>query len=115
MRVQKVLSLCLAGLCLTGTIVITARYLDAQTNASASTLAPEFDEIVKPFFQKNCNSCHKSEQSVAGVRVDQLDAKLDDRQIHLWEAIRHRGVGAPCLQRGCHNRPLRSATAWSLG
>jgi hypothetical protein len=100
MRVQKVLSLCLAGLCLTGTIVITARYLDAQTNASASALEPEFDEIVKPFFQKNCNSCHNSEQSIAGVRVDQLDAKMDDRQIHLWEAIRHRVRGGTMPPKG---------------
>jgi mono/diheme cytochrome c family protein len=64
-------------------IAATARFLPAQADDG-------FDQIVKPFFTKNCVSCHNSELSTAGIRVDQLDAKLEDRHLQAWEAIRHR-------------------------
>src|SRR6185295_4216860 len=53
-------------------------------------LEPSFEQYVQPFFKQNCVSCHNSEMSTAGVRVDQLDSKLEDRQIPVWEAIRRR-------------------------
>ena len=45
---------------------------------------------MKPFFKQNCIACHNSDLSTAGIRVDQLDAKLEDRHIPVWEAIRRR-------------------------
>src|SRR4051812_37219251 len=66
-------------------IALTVRLLLAQAVTEAS-----FEQHVKPFFQQNCVSCHNSEMSTAGVRVDQLDARLEDRQIPVWESVRRR-------------------------
>ncbi len=75
---------------LTG-VVYTAHFLPAQTTHGASdSLSPGFETTVKPFFQKNCVSCHNSDLSTAGVRVDQLDASMEDRHLKMWEAIRNR-------------------------
>ena len=49
-----------------------------------------FNQTVKPFFQKNCQGCHNTELSTAGVRTDQLDVSLDDWQLKTWELIRGR-------------------------
>ena len=53
-------------------------------------LEPSFDQIVTPFFKQNCMACHNAELSTAGIRVDQLDAQLEDRHLQVWEAIRRR-------------------------
>jgi mono/diheme cytochrome c family protein len=75
----------LLALFLFGGIALTPRFLPAQT-----ALEPSFNETVKPFFNQNCVKCHNSDLSTAGIRVDQLDATLEDRQIPVWEAIRRR-------------------------
>lgn len=51
-------------------------------------LASSFSETVKPFLNQFCVGCHNAEDLTAGVRVDALDAALEDRQLKLWEAIR---------------------------
>jgi len=53
-------------------------------------LQPSFEQQIKPFLAKNCMNCHNADNQTAGVRLDQLDANLDDRHLKLWEAIRHR-------------------------
>src|SRR5262249_47053532 len=69
----------------------TARLWRAEAAPSAPvSLDPSFQKTVKPFFKKNCMLCHNTENSTAGVRVDQLDSSLDDRQIPTWQAIRNR-------------------------
>lgn len=65
----------------------TARFLMAQP---PSALEPAFEQQVKPFLKQNCVRCHNADLATSGVRVDQLDAALDDRHLKLWEAIRHR-------------------------
>lgn len=72
-----------------GLIVLGA----AQTPAPAPATAqpdPAFDKIIKPFFAHNCTQCHNTELSTAGVRVDQLDAAFEDRQIPIWEGVLRR-------------------------
>jgi hypothetical protein len=71
-------------------IAVTARFLLAQATGAPASLEPSFEQYVKPFFQQNCITCHNSDTGTAGIRVDQLDAKLEDRQIPAWEAIRNR-------------------------
>jgi hypothetical protein len=76
---------------LLGSIAVTSRFLPAQTApAPQKTPDPAFDQTVKPFFTKNCMRCHNTDLSTAGIRVDQLDASFEDRQIPTWEAIRRR-------------------------
>ncbi|MFN0100927.1 MAG: DUF1592 domain-containing protein [Bryobacteraceae bacterium] len=72
-------------------IAWTARFLLAQQADSAPlALEPSFERHVKPFLKQNCVRCHNADAAMSGVRVDQLDAALEDRHLKLWEAIRHR-------------------------
>lgn len=43
-----------------------------------------FDRDVKPFLTKYCAACHNADKQTSGVRVDQLDAKMEDRHLKLW-------------------------------
>ncbi len=73
------------------TIVGTAQLWLAQAADPAPVaLGPSFEQQVKPFLKQNCLRCHNEETSMAGVRVDQLDAGLEDRHIRTWEGIRNR-------------------------
>ncbi|MEZ5402572.1 MAG: DUF1592 domain-containing protein [Bryobacteraceae bacterium] len=54
------------------------------------TLEATFDRDVKPFLGKNCVQCHNDNTAMSGIRVDQLDAKLEERHLKLWEHIRKR-------------------------
>ena len=66
-------------------------FVTAQTpQDQQKALEKSFKQTVQPFFQKSCQTCHNSELGTAGVRTDQLDASLDERQIRTWEAIRGR-------------------------
>lgn len=69
----------------------TTRFLFAQSaQPNPATLEPTFQEVVKPFLAKNCGQCHNADNVTAGVRVDHLDASLDDKHIRVWEGILHR-------------------------
>lgn len=48
---------------------------------------PTFDALAKPFLQQNCVRCHNERMAMSGVRLDQLDGSLNDRQLHLWQAV----------------------------
>ncbi len=73
-------------------MALTERLWRAQAaDISPNNLQPAFDQHVKPFLKQNCLQCHNADNSMAGVRVDQLDANLtDDKQIRTWEIVRHR-------------------------
>jgi hypothetical protein len=62
----------------------------SRQKAHFVALAPTFEQQVKPFLKQNCVRCHNEETSMSGVRVDQLDAALEDRHLKLWEHIRKR-------------------------
>ena len=68
----------------------TGRFLLAQAPGDGVALEPSFEQFVKPFFKQNCVTCHNVDTGTAGIRVDQLDAKLEDQHIPAWEAIRNR-------------------------
>ena len=53
-------------------------------------LEPSFAQYVKPFLQQNCVQCHKVDTAMSGVRLDQLDAALEDRHLRLWQTVRKR-------------------------
>jgi len=57
---------------------------------SDDELAASFEKFAKPFLTQNCLRCHDGDTGMGGVRVDQLDAKFDDRHIATWEAVRAR-------------------------
>ena len=69
----------------------TAHFRVAHAAAPAPMVnVKSFEQQVKPFLNQNCLRCHNEETSMSGVRVDQLDAGLEDRHIKLWEGIRNR-------------------------
>ena len=63
----------------------------AQSSANSDgELAASFEKLAKPFLNQNCLRCHDGDTRMGGIQVDQLDAKLDDRHIPIWEAVRER-------------------------
>lgn len=57
---------------------------------SDDEMAASFEKFALPFLKQNCLRCHDGDTGMGGVRVDQLDAKFDDRHITVWEAVRER-------------------------
>ena len=70
--------------------VFTGRFVSAQAPPDAAAVEASFEKIARPFLKQNCLRCHDGETSMAGVRIDLLDGKVDDRQIDTWEAARKR-------------------------
>jgi hypothetical protein len=61
---------------------------DVVERQSDQMLLKSFDERAKPFLNQYCVRCHNEKKMSSGVRIDQLDAALEDRQLKLWKAIR---------------------------
>jgi len=75
-------------LCCAAIVVVASR---AQSSAgSDDERAASFEQFAKPFLTQNCLRCHEGDNRMGGVRVDQLDAKFDEQQIAIWEAVRTR-------------------------
>ncbi len=54
---------------------------DAVADATA------FKERIQPLLQKYCVRCHNADNMESGIRVDQLTATPEDRQLLLWKGI----------------------------
>ncbi len=52
--------------------------------------ATTFEKFAQPFLKQYCQRCHEADNSMGGIRLDQLDARFDDRHIAIWEAVRDR-------------------------
>ncbi|MBM3792614.1 MAG: DUF1592 domain-containing protein [Acidobacteria bacterium] len=61
-------------------------WIQAAENAPAA-LEPAFAKSVAPFLKKNCLQCHNTETAVAGVRLEALNASLEDRHLTIWEHV----------------------------
>ena len=46
-----------------------------------------FKERIQPLFQKFCARCHNAENMESGIRVDQLTAAFEEKQLPLWKGI----------------------------
>ena len=55
---------------------------------------------MKPFLNQNCVPCHNEDTRTSGVRVDHLDATLDDRHLGLWEVVRKRVIDETMPPKG---------------
>src|SRR5262245_44249293 len=56
-------------------------------NAVATADDKAFQEQIQPLFKKDCMRCHSAEEMESGIRVDQLSATPEDRQIFLLNDI----------------------------
>lgn len=80
-----------AALLLLAAIAWTARSWCTQAaDGHAMPLESTFKQQVKPFLEQNCLRCHNADTMMSGVRVDQLDAALEDRHLRLWESVQKR-------------------------
>ena len=55
--------------------------------AVIATVETAFQERMQPLLQKYCVRCHNADNMESGIRVDQLTAALEDRQLPLWKGI----------------------------
>lgn len=67
-----------------------------------------FNEQIKPFLRNNCERCHNAEKLTSGVRVDHLDATLEDRHLKLWEEIL-REINAETMPPEGEKQPTKEA------
>jgi mono/diheme cytochrome c family protein len=103
---------CAVAAILLAGVGLATHYLGAETAEGAGkSLDPGFQQVVKPFFQKNCMTCHNSDVGTAGVRVDQLDAGLEDRHLKTWEAIRNRLKAGTMPPKGVPQPPQAARDA----
>lgn len=55
--------------------------------AEPTALEKGFQDHVKPFLKAYCERCHHAEKLTSGIRVDHLDATLEERHLKLWSEI----------------------------
>lgn len=68
-------------------VLLALLFVAAPARADDAALEAAFDTGVKPFLKQYCVRCHNADKMTSGVRVDHLDAKLDDRHLKLWEHV----------------------------
>lgn len=73
------------GLCCFLALLLIANVCRADEGAQA--LEASFEKQAQPFLRQHCERCHHAEKLTSGVRVDHLNAKLEDRHLKLWEGI----------------------------
>ncbi len=86
MRLPK----CVSWLCFA--LVLVLPFLAAATGeepaaAVASTDDVVFQQQVEPLLKKYCLRCHDAETMESGIRVDQVTATPENRQLFLWKDI----------------------------
>lgn len=56
-------------------------------STAIATEEAAFKERIQPLLRKHCVRCHNAENMESGIRVDQLTAAFEDRQLPLWKGI----------------------------
>lgn len=91
------------GIALAGMIVVVWNLSlipsDAADGAPPS-LEASFAQTAGPFLNQNCIACHNENTAMSGVRLDQLDAALEDRHLRLWEVVKKRVVDESMPPKG---------------
>src|SRR5262245_3637407 len=73
-----------------GGALIATQHLKAQGADQAASLQTSFATTAKPFFEKNCMSCHKGDTAPAALRVDRLTGAMEEQQMATWERVYRR-------------------------
>src|SRR5262245_18580195 len=66
---------------------VVVALLTASTALAGDPLEGFFDRDLKPLLKRYCVRCHHAEKQKAGLRVDYLDGKLEDRHMKTWERV----------------------------
>ena len=59
----------------------------AVADAEAA-IQQQFKEQIQPLLNEYCLRCHSVDEMKSGIRVDQLDGALAERNLRLWEGVR---------------------------
>ena len=76
-----------AAILLGGLAFVFAPTLPARGEEAKKTVKISFEEQVSAIFKNRCNGCHNADKQTSGVRLDHLDAALEDRHLKLWGEI----------------------------
>ncbi|MDE0104967.1 MAG: DUF1592 domain-containing protein [Bryobacterales bacterium] len=60
------------------------------TVGSDPALEMSFEEQARPFLAKHCLPCHSADTAMSGVRVDELNGRLEEHHLRLWGVVRSR-------------------------
>ena len=93
----------------------TAEEAPADPASAISTTSTAFNEQIQPLFQKYCVRCHNADNMKSGVRVDQLTATPEDRQLFLLKAIQKKvddGVMPPAEELQFTTDQRRTLNDW---
>ena len=60
---------------------------DDVDSSPASAIQKSFDVQVRPLLKQYCLRCHNVDEMKSGIRLDQLDGKLPDKQLFLWKDV----------------------------
>ncbi|MXY69450.1 MAG: DUF1592 domain-containing protein [Acidobacteriia bacterium] len=83
------------GIALAGAIIVAwnvSLLPSDAADAAPPSLEASFEQTAGPFLNQNCVACHNENTAMSGVRLDQLDAALEDRHLRLWEVVKKRVV-----------------------
>ena len=62
----------------------------SAADTTAAGLESSFEQAVRPVLQSRCILCHSGDTAMAGVRLDELDAKLAREDLRVWELVQTR-------------------------
>ena len=91
------------GIALASTTVVAwnlSLYPSHAADSAPPSLEASFGQTAGPFLNKNCVACHNENIAMSGVRLDQLDAALEDRHLRLWEVVKQRVVDESMPPKG---------------
>ena len=95
----------------------TAQETPPAPNPAAAKAADDshFKERIEPLLQKFCLRCHNADNMESGIRVDQLTAMPEDRQLFLWKDIQKQvsdGAMPPADEPQPSAEQRKSLTEW---
>lgn len=59
----------------------------AKTTPKSLATDGDFAKQIQPLFKKYCVRCHNADKKTSGIRVDNLDGNLPERQLVLWNDV----------------------------
>ncbi|MBV9549287.1 MAG: DUF1587 domain-containing protein, partial [Alphaproteobacteria bacterium] len=91
-------------------------HLRAQAaGGEVASLQASFAVTARPFLEQNCAGCHKGDTAIAGLRVDQLNGRMDEQQMETWERVYRRvanGTMPPANTHQPSSAERAQMTAW---
>ena len=96
---RSALSLVIAATLLIASLTPTVSTAQGNGAQPSQVTQDGFDTQVSPFLQKYCQSCHNVDSAKGGIRLDNLTAHPNDRQLFQLEHVQQQIESRRCLLR----------------